>query len=322
LGAPDPLGAPAGPVGETGAGDDRLLIAKTDPITFASDLIGWYAVHVNANDVACAGAVPRWFLATALLPERWEEADVAGLFRQLTEACTSLGVTLVGGHTEVTGGLDRPIVVGSMLGEVDRARAVRSGGARVGDDLLLTRGIAIEGTAVLAREAAAVLAARGVAPDLIARAQGFLFSPGISVVAAARALCDAVPPPDGLHSLHDPTEGGLASGVWEVVEASGLGATIDLGAIDVLPETQAICGALSLDPFGLLASGALLAAVAPKVTDAALASLERKGVPARVIGRLTAREEGLWCVDGDGRRHPWPHFDRDELARYLDTPIG
>src|SRR3954470_4201436 len=94
------------------AGGDRLLIAKTDPITFAGDLIGWYAVHVNANDVACAGAIPRWFLATALLPQRWSEADIAALFKQLTEACTSLGVTLVGGHTEVTGGLDRPIVVG------------------------------------------------------------------------------------------------------------------------------------------------------------------------------------------------------------------
>jgi len=229
-------------------------------------------------------------------------------------------VTLVGGHTEVTGGLDRPIVVGSMLGEVDRSRAVRSGGALAGDDLLLTRGIAVEGTAVLAREAAPVLAARGVAPDLIERAQGFLFSPGISVVAAARALCDAVPPPDGLHSLHDPTEGGLASGVWEVVEASGLGATIERGAIEVLPETQAICDALALDPYGLLASGALLAAVAPEATATALAALERKGIPARVIGRLTARQEGLWCVDGDGQRHSWPHFDRDELARYFDAP--
>jgi hydrogenase expression/formation protein HypE len=228
-------------------------------------------------------------------------------------------VTLVGGHTEVTGGLDRPIVVGSMLGEVERSRAVRSGGALVGDDLLLTRGIAIEGTAVLAREAAPTLKAQGVAPELLARAQGFLFSPGISVVAAARAVCEAIPPPHGLHSLHDPTEGGLASGVWEVVEASGLGATIDLGAIEVLPETQAICSALSLDPFGLLASGALLASVAPEATAAALAALQRRGVPARVIGRLTARAEGLWGVDAAGQRRPWPHFDRDELARYFET---
>ena len=106
-----PAGAPVTPLTASsgastgaarGADAERLLVAKTDPITFASDLIGWYAVHVNANDIACAGAT-RWFLASALLPERWQEADVEALFVQLGEACTALGVTLVGGHTEVTG---------------------------------------------------------------------------------------------------------------------------------------------------------------------------------------------------------------------------
>ena len=128
--APPALPGPPGPAGAggTGSGNDRLLIAKTDPITFATDLIGWYAVHVNANHVACPGAAPRWFLASALLPESWDEADVERLFDQLVEACAGLGVSLVGGHTEVTGGLDRPIVAGCMLGEVERARAVATGG--------------------------------------------------------------------------------------------------------------------------------------------------------------------------------------------------
>ena len=94
------------------AGDGRLLVAKSDPITFATDRIGWYTVHVNANDLACLGATPRWLLATALLPEQWEEADVRGLFDDLGTTCTALGITLVGGHTEITGGLDRPHCVG------------------------------------------------------------------------------------------------------------------------------------------------------------------------------------------------------------------
>lgn len=308
----------APPGAMTPGGDDRLLVAKTDPITFATDLIGWYAVHVNANDVACTGAAPRWFLASALLPERWGEQEVAGLFEQLGQACTSLGVTLVGGHTEVTGGLDRPVVVGCMLGEVARSRAVRTGGARAGDDLILSRGIAVEGTAVLAREAADVLTARGVPAPTISRARELLFRPGISVVPAAQALCAGAPPPEGVHSLHDPTEGGLAAGVWEVAEASGLGATIEAEAVAVLPETRAVCAALGLDPYGLLASGALLAAVAPEATPQALAALDGAGIPARVVGKLTAREEGLWRVDPDGVRRPWPQFDRDELARYFD----
>ena len=320
-----PAAAPVAPLtggAAPGADAERLLVAKTDPITFASDLIGWYAVHVNANDIACAGATPRWFLASALLPERWQEADVEALFAQLGEACTALGVTLVGGHTEVTGGLDRPVVVGCMLGEVARAQAVRTGGGQAGDDLILTGGIAIEGTAVLAREAGRHLTARGVPPETLARASDYLFTPGISVVRAAQVLCAAAPPPHGVHSLHDPTEGGIAAGVWEVAEASGTGATVQAAAVTVLPETRAVCDALGLDPYGLLASGALLAAVAPEATAAALGALGAAGIPAQVVGRLTPRAGGLWRVDPDGARAPWPGFDRDELARYLETAPG
>jgi hydrogenase maturation factor len=299
---------------------DRVLVAKTDPITFATDLIGWYAVHVNANDVACTGAVPRWFMASALLPESWEEADVQRLFDQLVDACERLGIELVGGHTEVTGGIDRPIVTGCMLGEVERSRIVRTGGGQPGDALILTQGIAVEGTAVLAREAAGVLQERGVSADVVRRAQELLFTPGISVVGAARALCETLAPGD-LHSLHDPTEGGLAAGVWEMAEASGAGAAIERAAVHVLPETAAVCGALGLDPLGLLASGALLAAAAPAAAGGAIAALAARGVPAHVIGRLTPRADGVRLVDG-ATSHPWPQFDRDEVARYFAATPG
>ena len=96
---------------------DKVLVAKTDPITFATDLIGWYAVQVNANDIACAGATPRWFLASLLLPTSITEDGIAAIFAQLTDACAALDVSLVGGHTEITQGLSQPIVVGCMLGE-------------------------------------------------------------------------------------------------------------------------------------------------------------------------------------------------------------
>ena len=296
--------------------DDRLLIAKTDPITFATDLIGWYAVNVNANDVACTGATPRWFLATALLPETWDQPDIHRLFDQLVEACQAIGVSLVGGHTEITGGLSQPIVVGSMLGEVERTRAIRTGGGQEGDVLILTQGVAVEGTAVLAREAAGILEQRGVAPDTIARAQRLLFEPGISVVHAARVLCAGLPA-GTLHSLHDPTEGGLSAGVWEVAEASHLGAVVEEAAIQVLPETRAITGALGLDPLGLLASGALVAAVAPAQAAAAVRLLANAGIPAREVGRLVPYDQGLSLRQADGTRRPWPRYDRDEVARYF-----
>ena len=105
---------------------DRVLVAKSDPVTFAADLIGWYAVHVNANDIACSGATPRWFLATLLAPPGFEEAQAEAVFGQLLDACASLGVTLVGGHSEVTATVQRPVIAGTMLGEVDKGKYVKS----------------------------------------------------------------------------------------------------------------------------------------------------------------------------------------------------
>jgi hydrogenase maturation factor len=242
---------------------------------------------------------------------------VERLFSQLVDACDSLGVSLVGGHTEVTAGLTQPIVVGCMLGEVERARAVRTGGGQAGDAIILTEGIAIEGTAVLAREAAGQLRARGIASKVVDRAQRFLFEPGISVVSAARALCGVLPL-GAVHALHDPTEGGLSAGVWELAAAAQLGASVEADAIQVLDETRQVCAALALDPLGLLASGALLAAVAPEHAERALAALASAGTPARVIGHLAPRDHGLQLLDAHGAVRPWPRFDRDEVARYFE----
>ena len=167
------------------------LIAKADPVTFATDLIGWYAVNVNANDVAASGGTPRWFLATVLLPEGQDSAGAAAIFDQVREAADELGVEVIGGHTEVTIGLPRPIVCGTMLGETPASKAVSTSGARVGDSVVLTRGIAIEGTSILAREMPERLMAAGVGQDVIDRSANYLFDPGISVVAAARVAMES-----------------------------------------------------------------------------------------------------------------------------------
>ncbi len=292
-----------------------FLVAKTDPITFATDLIGWYAVHINANDIAAMGARPRWFLATALLPEGIKPAEVGAIFDQLAGACRELGVSLVGGHTEITYGLDRPIVVGCMLGEVAPDRLVTSAGARPGDAVLVTKGIAIEGTAVLAREAAEVLRRRGVPEEVIARARNFLFDPGVSVVRDAAVAREAAP----VTAFHDPTEGGLATGLTEVALASGVGFEVYAEKVPVLPECRAVCEALGLDPLGLLASGSLIITVPEGAVPKLLGSLHRAGIAASVIGRILPAEAGRHLVAGEGRK-PWPHFDRDEIARFFATP--
>jgi hydrogenase maturation factor len=164
---------------------DRLLVAKTDPVTFAADLIGWYAVNVNANDIATMGVRPRWFLATVLLPEGSTAGTAEAIFDQILEACRVLEIAPVGGHTEITYGLQRPVVVGCMLAEAKNRPFITTSGARVGDDILLTKGIAIEGTAVLAREARPNLLASGLDEDTVRRAANYLFQPGISVLKEA-----------------------------------------------------------------------------------------------------------------------------------------
>ncbi|MFB3119832.1 MAG: AIR synthase family protein [Stenotrophomonas maltophilia] len=291
---------------------DKLLVAKSDPITFATDMAGWYAVQVNANDVACTGGIPKWFLATLLVPQGFSETDAEGLFRQILDACAALGISLVGGHSEVTLGIDRPIVLGSMLGEVEPDRLVRTGGAQEGDSIVITKGVALEGTAILARDQAVELRRAGVGEEAIQRAAVFLTDPGISVVNDARIAAEAA----RIHSFHDPTEGGLFTGLREVAKASDLGLAIEEGSIPVLPETELICRALGLNPFGLLASGALLITLPAGDVPALLGQLEQGGISGWEVGQMIAREEGLTLFGREGEV-PLPEFDRDELARYL-----
>jgi hydrogenase maturation factor len=295
------------------AGGPMLLVAKSDPITFASDLIGWYAVHVNANDVACMGARPTWFMATVLLPQGAGRELAETIFDQIADACESLEVELVGGHTEITYRLDRPIVVGGLLGEVERERLVRPEEAKPGDALLLTKGIAIEGTAVLAREAAKDLRGAGVSREVIENAQEYIFRPGISVVKEARAACEAA----HVHAMHDPTEGGLATALYEVSEACDLGLRAEADAIEVLPATRAICDAAGLNPLGLLASGALLLVVAEEDREGVTEAIRAEGVAVANLGTLAAKggEAVIWERD-QGRAIP--RFARDEVARFLD----
>jgi hydrogenase maturation factor len=293
---------------------DRVLVAKADPVTFATERIGWYAVHVNANDIACMGARPAWFLATILLPQGAPEALAEDVFSQVESACEALGVTLVGGHTEVTYGLERPIVAGAMLAEAAPDRIVRSSGARPGDHLVLTKGVAIEGTALLARDAPDELRRCGVPEDTLARARALLDSPGISVVREALLACDTAP----VHAMHDPTEGGLATGLDELAAASGLMAEVKEEAIPVLPETAEVCRALSLDPLGLLASGSLLIAVAGEDCERVRGALLSAEIPSSCLGCLAEGRKGV-IIDRRGERREIPHFQRDELARFLES---
>lgn len=292
----------------------KCLVAKVDPVTFAVDLIGWYAVHVNANDIATMGAKPRWFLATILLPEKSTNQDAERIFDQILSACKSLCITLVGGHTEITHDLKRPVVMGCMLAESDEKSLITTSGAELGDDIVLTKGIAIEGTAVLAREAEHYLLSSGLSKDLTLRAADYLFSPGISVVKEALTACATVT----VHSMHDPTEGGLSTGLWEIASAARVGILVKHEEIPILTECKDICDTLGLDPLGLLASGALVIALPHSETSILLEALRKIGINAAAIGKVVDAEEGIKMHTNTGTRD-LAQFERDELAKFLDS---
>lgn len=292
---------------------EKYLIAKTDPITFATDAIGWYVINVNANDIAAMGGRPRWFLASILLPEGTATQEmVEQIFSQLSDACSALGIALCGGHTEITYGLDRPIVVGQMLGEVEKEKLVTTAGAQPGDDIILTKGIAVEATSIIAREKEDDLRQRHP-PELIERCKAMLYDPGISVLRDAQVAAGA----GKVHAMHDPTEGGLATGLYELAAAAGVGLAVCREQIRVLPETALLCREFGLDPLGVIASGALIIALAPNYTPAVLAALEDAGIVASVIGRITPPEVGVTLHLG-ARAIPMPRFERDEIARLFE----
>ncbi len=289
----------------------QYLIAKTDPITFATDEIGWYAVHVNANDIATMGGTPAWFMATLLLPENLTTPELVDtLFTQIGSACASLGVSLVGGHSEISYGIDRPIVIGVMLGLAEKGDLITTNGAQAGDVVIVTKGVPVEATALIARERAGAL--RAVFPaEFLARCAGALHTPGISVVRDAAIATRA----GRVHAMHDPTEGGLATGLWEMADASGRSLAVDPSAA-ILADGQRLCDAVGIDPLGAIASGALLMTVYSDDAAAIIAALQAEGIDAYSIGRVEDRPAAV--VDTRGGRHPLPRPPRDEIARLFE----
>jgi len=295
---------------------DRYLVAKTDPITFATDQIGWYGVNINANDIAAMGGTPRWFLATLLLPEgQTGPKEVEEIFAQISGACGELGIILCGGHTEITYGLGRPILVGQMLGEVEKDKLVSPDKIRVGDEIILTKGIAIEGTALIAREWESLRDRFG--DEEIRQCRNLLRSPGISVVREARIASEVA----AVHAMHDPTEGGLATGLRELADAAGVGMRVEMDQIPVLPETALLCEKLKLAPLGLLASGALLIAAAAEDSETVIQALAAQKISASVIARVWEREKGVKLADR-GKVFDLPAFARDEVARLFEGSGG
>ncbi|MEN8809162.1 MAG: HAD-IA family hydrolase [Desulfobacterales bacterium] len=292
--------------------EDEVLVLKSDPITFATEGIGKYAVLVNANDIVTAGATPRWFLATLMFPIGTSAFMIRDVMEELSTVCRSCRITLCGGHTEITDAVTRPVVTGTLAGTVARNGLIDKRNIKTGDLVLMTKAVAVEGTAIIAREFGFRLQNLGLAPAEIETCRRFLDN--ISVLPEA-AVATSV---NGVSAMHDVTEGGLATALEELSSAGNHRIRIDMHKIPVYSETARICGLLSLDPMGLIGSGSLLLCCRQYACDPLLREIRKAGIEVSVIGEI--REPGKG-IDAQHQLQPviWPRFEADEITRLFSA---
>ena len=292
---------------------DRYWVVTSDPVTFTAEKIGYYGVVVNLNDIATMGAVPRWFSATLLFPEGSDLKGIERVFRQVRDACRRFKVSLIGGHTEITPGIEKMILSGHMIGEVKKDKLVTAGGAKSGDLLLLVKGVCIEGTSIMAREKEDELLKRGIPSSIIRKAKRFIFDPGIDVLRPARIACGVA----SIHAMHDPTEGGLINGMIEMAWASDTEIEVDLEKVLIYQESRILCQEYGIDPLGAIASGALLLAVPPSSLLPIQGAFRKNSIPFRVIGRVKKGPPRVLRIDQKGRKELKP-LPRDEILKIYD----
>lgn len=284
-----------------GRSGGRYLIVSSDPITGVSERAGWYAVNVSANDVATSGNRPEFLQSVILLPEDASEEDVKSLSSEMHSTAKGLGIAIVGGHTELTPGLHRPIVVTTAFAVADSYAT--AAGAREGDALMMTKTAGVEGTAIL-----------GMDP----RFNGRL---GRGTVAGAKRYLDMLSVVEeavgayetgAVHAMHDCTEGGVLGAVYEMATASGLGLQVSRAKIPVAPETRAICSTLRVDPLKLISSGTLLISVEEGKEELVEAAVAESGSVATRIGRFN---EGKVLLKERGRTTEIHGPPKDEIWR-------
>ena len=289
------------------AGSDTLVITS-DPITFVTDRLGYYTVVINANDVATSGARPQWLMTTLLFPPGTSASAVRMVLQDIAMACRHWDITLCGGHTEISDAVSRPVVVGTLTATMERKDLVHKERMQAGDHILLTKGVAVEGTAIIAHEFAARLKTLGLSSQFIRKCQDFAEEISIMTEAAAARRFP------GVSAMHDVTEGGLATALSELGTAGGQRLHIDMDGIPIYPQTAKICRLLGIDPLGLIGSGSLLITCQPASSEALLAAIRAEGVPVSRIGRVLDPGEGIEAYR-HGQPVTWPVFAVDELTR-------
>jgi len=289
---------------------DRALVVHSDPITGAVENVGWLAVNVCTNDIATRGVRPLWILTVLLLPKGTTQEQLKDITAQIDQAAKLLEIAVVGGHSEVSAAVEHPIVVTTAIGETADKKFIRTSGAEIGDALILTKGAAIEGTAILASELGDNLQAK-INDKTIEKAKRFIKK--TSVVEDALTAIEA----GEVHAMHDATEGGVAGGLQEIAWASNIGLVAYEKEILISKETEAICNALKIDPLRTISSGALIISAEPNSAEKIVIALRGKGIKASIIGKTTNKKDGAYIIRKDGAKLDLSTPVKEELWQAL-----
>ncbi|HKZ93917.1 MAG TPA: AIR synthase family protein [Candidatus Bathyarchaeia archaeon] len=292
----------------------KALVVHSDPITGAVENLGWLAVNVCANDIATRGVRPLWLLIVILLPQNTTRKQLKTLTSQIDGAAKKLGVAVVGGHSEITPSVNQPIVITTAIGETSKGKFVRTGGAKPGDLIIVTKGAAIEGTAILASELAKQLQSK-IGMKTLENAKRFIKM--TSVVEDALTAIEA----GEVHAMHDATEGGIASGLQEIAWASKTGLIAHEEKIPISKETTAICKALNINPLKTISSGALIICADPENADKIMTALEKKGIKASIVGKIIDDEDKVYLVRKNGTKLDLTKPVKEDLWKALKRPV-
>ncbi len=283
-------------------------VMSTDPITASVKDIGRLCIHISANDIASNGIEPIGILLAVMLPEETTEADIIHIMEQAAEAAAECNIEIIGGHTEITKAVNRPVIVSTAVGRGLAKQSASATQIKPGDSIIMTKTAGIEGTGIIARDYENELAGI-LSQEEIAHAKGLLSE--VSVVKEG-IIAGRI----GTHGMHDITEGGVLGAIWEMCSIAGQGARIDAEAIPIDEVTRKICKNYDINVLRLISSGSMLIIAAPDKKDEIIRELYKQGVRATEIGKIIPKEEGL-CIFEAGKATKIDPPAADELYKVV-----
>ena len=294
---------------------DGFLVSHVDPIVGAVKDIGWLAVHVACNDIATSGSKPRWILILLLVPNREDEALVGEIMRDANRAATEIGVSIIGGHTGYSANLSRPLVSITALGVLTDQAPIYTGGARVGDHIFITKGIALEGTAILANDFSKIALEKGLSHQNLDDARELMN--GVSVVPEAMILSEI-----GATSMHDVTRGGLQETLVEMAKLSNLGFQVFSDRILMPDIVRRFSQVFEFDPMKMISSGSLAATIPAVSVREAEKALISSGILFADIGEVVNGFGVEIFTDSKSIKYDEIKCEEDELARMWELYEG